>query len=126
MLLPRGRQQFSRLELTAAKVAVPANRILLNEIDILVDHVAYWTDSMDAFRYFQNSTARFHTFLANRLVVIHDVSQTGEWRYMYINRKLNTADHASRDLSADSLVIKRNGAKHQTFNLNQRNSCLKI
>ena len=38
----------SRLELTAATVTVPANRILLSEKDILVDHVADWSDSMAA------------------------------------------------------------------------------
>ena len=57
---------------------------------------------MAVLRYIKNSTARFHTFVANRLAVIHDGSHTSEWRY--INTKLNPADHASRGLSADSLV----------------------
>lgn len=93
------------MELTASTVAVPARRISLIIIDNVLQHVACWSYSMAALRYLQNSMARFHIFLANRWVVIVDVSHTGEWRYMYINTKLNPANHASIYLSADSLVI---------------------
>ena len=112
---PLKQTTLSWLELTAATVAVPANRILLSEIDILLNHVAYCSDSTATLRYFQNSTARFHIFLANRWVVIHEVSHTSKWKYMYINTKLNPADHASPGLSADSWVIWRNGVNAAPF-----------
>ena len=84
---PLKQTTIPRLEFTAATVAVRTNRLLLSEIDIPVDHVTHWTDSMAVLRYIQNSTARFHTFVTNKLAVIHDGSQTSEWRY--INTKLN-------------------------------------
>ena len=62
---PLKQTTIPRLELTAATVAVRTNRMLLSEIDIPVDHVTYWTDSMAVLRYIQNSTARIHTFVAN-------------------------------------------------------------
>ena len=62
---PLKQTTIPQLELTAATVAVRTNRMLLIEIDIPVDHVTYWTNSMAELRYIQNSTARIHTFVAN-------------------------------------------------------------
>lgn len=54
-----------RMELIAATVAVKTNKMLLTEIDILVDCVVFWSDSMAVLRYIQSSTESFHTFVAN-------------------------------------------------------------
>ena len=91
-----------RLELTAATVAVRTNRMILNELEIPVQHSYFWTDSMSVLRYIRNTTSRYHTFVANRLAIIHEGSNSGNWNY--INTKLNPADIASRGISADDLV----------------------
>ncbi|XP_062582044.1 uncharacterized protein LOC134243832 [Saccostrea cucullata] len=99
--------------MTAATVAVRTNRMLLRELNIPVHRITYWTDSMAVLRYIQNSTARFHTFVANRLAVIHEGSQPTDWRY--INTRLNPADHASRGISADGLLKQENWIKPSNF-----------
>lgn len=93
-----------RLELTAATVAVRVNKMLTNELDIPIDQTFFWTDSMSVLRYIWNTATRFHTFVANRLAVIHDGSVPGQWRY--ISSELNPADHASRGVDAEALLRK--------------------
>ena len=48
-----------------------------------------------------NEDARFQTFVANRLVVIHEGSNTRDWRY--VNTYLNPADYASRGLTSTEM-----------------------
>lgn len=110
---PLKQTTISRLELTEATVAVRTNKMLLTELDMPIDRVVFWTDSMAVLRYIQNRTARFHTFVANRLAVIHEGSQPSNWRY--INTKVNPADYASRGLSANGLIMQENWIKAPSF-----------
>ena len=71
------------------------------------------TCSITVLKHIQNRKARFHTFVANRLAVIHDGSHTSEWRY--INTKLNPADHASRGQSVNSLLQEEKWIKALNF-----------
>ncbi|VDI00951.1 Hypothetical predicted protein [Mytilus galloprovincialis] len=91
-----------RLELTAATVAVRTNKMILKELEIPVQRSYFWIDSMTVLRYIKNTTSRFHTFVANRLAVIHEGSNIFDWRY--ISTKLNPADLASRGVSAEGLL----------------------
>ena len=63
-----------RLELSAAVVASRLDKTLLNEIDIPVDESAFWTDSTCVISYIRNNDKRFHTFVANRIAIIHDAT----------------------------------------------------
>lgn len=89
-----------RLELTAATVAVRTNKMLKDELKMKIDRSVFWTDSMSVLRYVRNTTSRFHTFVANRLMIIHEGSNVSDWRY--INTKLNPADIASRGLPVEN------------------------
>ena len=91
---PLKKVTIPRLELTAATVAVRTDKMLKRELDIRIDKTTFWTDSMSVLRYIRNSTSRFHTFVANRLNVIHEGSEPEEWRY--VSTKINPADVASR------------------------------
>ena len=71
---PLKQTSIPRMELTAATVAVRVNAMILREMQMKIDRIFYWTDSMTVLRYIANETARFHTFVANRLVVIKDGS----------------------------------------------------
>ena len=53
-------------------------------------------------RYIFNETKRFHTFVGNRISVIHDGSNTSQWRY--IDSNSNPGDDASRGLSVEGLL----------------------
>eukprot|EP00105_Crassostrea_gigas_P034805 XP_019918953.1 PREDICTED: uncharacterized protein LOC105318561 [Crassostrea gigas] len=110
---PLKQTTIPRLELTAATIAVKTNKMVLTELDMPIDRVVFWTDSMAVLRYIQNRIARFHTFVANRLAVIHEGSQPSNWRY--INTKVNPADYASRGISANSLIMQENWIKAPSF-----------
>ena len=85
-----------RLELTAAAVAVRMNHMLLKELQIPVNNVHYWTDSMSVLQYIQNETARFHTFVTNRVNLIREGSTPDQWHY--VKSEDNPADDCSRGL----------------------------
>ncbi|XP_035657338.1 uncharacterized protein LOC118403009 [Branchiostoma floridae] len=83
-----------RLELNAAVVAVRVDSMLKRELDLKVDRTHFWTDSTTVLKYINNETSRFHTFVANRLATIRQVSSPRQWRY--VESGLNPADDASR------------------------------
>lgn len=110
---PLKQTTIPRLELTAATVAVRTNKMLLTELDMPIDRVVFRTDNMAVLRYIQKRTARFRTFVANRLAVIHEGSQPSNWRY--INTKVKPADYASRCLLANGLIMQENWIKAPSF-----------
>ena len=87
----------SRLELTAAVIAVKIKELLLEESGYNVESVYLWTDSTAVLQYINNTSSRFQVFVANRLARIHDGSTASEWRH--VPGKLNPADTASRRLA---------------------------
>ncbi|XP_074649024.1 uncharacterized protein LOC141904337 [Tubulanus polymorphus] len=92
------------MELTAATVAVRLHSMVARELDIEFDEVFYWTDSKSVLRYIANDTARYQTFVANRVNVIRDGSQVSQWRY--IDTKHNPADIVSRGLQPSKSPVK--------------------
>lgn len=88
-----------RLELMAATMAVRVNEWVMNAMEMKIDSTFFWTDSTSVLKYIRNDSARFHTFVANRLAVIKDGSQQNQWRYVDSNR--NPADDASRGHQTD-------------------------
>ena len=93
-----------RLELSAAVVASRLDKTLRKEIDIPVDESVFWTDSTCVISYIQNNDKRFHTFVANRIAIIHDATSPSQWRY--VDSERNPADDASRGLTVDSVIFK--------------------
>ncbi|XP_068741760.1 uncharacterized protein [Montipora capricornis] len=93
-----------RLELSAGVVASRLDKILRKEIDLPVGESVFWTDSTCVISYIQNNDKRFHTFVANRIAIIHDASSPSQWRY--VNSEGNPADDASRGLTVDSVISK--------------------
>ena len=72
------------------------------ELELPNDDLVFWTDSTSILKYITNEDRRFHTFVANRVALIHDGSCPCQWRY--IQSKQNPADDASRGLTADALL----------------------
>ena len=71
-----------RLELSAAVLAVQLDRTLREELDMSIDRSIFWSDSTAVLQYIKNEDKRFHTFVANRLAVIHDGSQPSQWNFV--------------------------------------------
>ncbi|XP_065068249.1 uncharacterized protein LOC135693649, partial [Rhopilema esculentum] len=104
-LTPLKRITIPRLELTAATLSVKLDSMLKRELDMKLGESVFWTDSTAVLRYIANESRRFHTYVGNRIAVIHDGSSPSQWRY--VDTSLNPADDASRGLSADGLINSR-------------------
>lgn len=91
-----------RLELTAAVLAVRVDQMLKAELQLTLEPSRFWTDSMSVIKYIKNEDKRFHTFVANRVSTIREVTEVSQWGY--INTKDNPADDASRGLKAEELL----------------------
>ena len=89
-----------RLELASCKLGVELAKIIEREMDLELD-IHYWTDSMSALRYVSNDSARFHTFVANRVHFIREGSNVKQWRY--IQSELNPADMGTRGVNPDDV-----------------------
>jgi len=81
-----------RLELSAA---------VREELDILINQSTFWPDFTCVLQYIRNQSKRFHTFVANRLSVIHENSAPYQWRH--IRSEYNPADKATRGLTVDEM-----------------------
>ncbi|XP_035988947.1 uncharacterized protein LOC118561130 [Fundulus heteroclitus] len=93
----------SRLELTAATVAVKMDKLLKKELELELKDSVFWTDSTAVIKYLNSETTRFKTFVANRITAILQHSQPCQWRY--VNSSSNPADFVSRGLTAESLLL---------------------
>ena len=83
-----------RLELQAAVLAAKVEAMLLSELDIALLPSRFWSDSEIVLKYINNSSRRFHTFVANRVSTICEVSDPSQW--YHIPGSDNPADIISR------------------------------
>ena len=90
-----------RLELSAVALAVHSDKSVREELDVPITQSTYWSDSTCVFQYIRNQSKRFHTFVANRLSVIHENSAPHQWRH--ISSELNPADEVSRGLTVEEM-----------------------
>lgn len=86
-----------RLELTAAALAVRMNQMLTDELEYQLSSAHFWTDSKAVLGYIRNESARYKTFVANRVNIIRELSDVNQWHY--IESDANPADLASRGVS---------------------------
>ncbi|XP_069986261.1 uncharacterized protein [Penaeus vannamei] len=91
-----------RLELTAATVAARMDCKLRKELGLKLEDSVFWTDSTPMLKYLFNQKARYHTFVANRVNLIRELSSASAWRYVDTNS--NPTDLASRDLDVDTFL----------------------
>ena len=90
-----------RLELSATVLAVQLDKSVREELDVPITQSTYWSDSTCVLQYIRNQSKRFHTFVANRLSVIHENSAPHQWRH--ISSELNPADEVSRGLTVEEM-----------------------
>ena len=91
-----------RLEHQAAVMAVRMGQAIQKELYVMPSQITYWTDSTTVLHYIKSQGTRFHTFVANRVAEIKEVSDPETWRH--VPGRLNVADDCSRGLSAQDLV----------------------
>ena len=88
-----------RLELTAAVLTAKISQFVIRECDFKFSRVFLWTDSTVVLRYINNTSARFKTFVANRLEIIHSLTNVNDWHF--VPTASNPADLASRGVWPD-------------------------
>ena len=92
-----------RLELCAAVLAVRISLMIDKELQYSDVRHFYYTDSKVVLGYINNSTKRFHVFVANRVGFIQSHTRSSQWNH--IDGKNNPADVASRGAFPEHLVI---------------------
>ena len=91
-----------RLELAAALLSVKVDRLLRAELHLPLQTSMFWVDSQAVLKYIASDSARFHTFVANRVAFIRENTNIQQWKF--IEGKHNPADDASRGLSAKKFL----------------------
>ena len=91
-----------RLELIAATLETKVNKVITRELEgrLKINSVTYWTDFMIVLKYIASEVQRFATFVANRVAVIRQESDPGQWRH--VRSELNPADYASPVIKASA------------------------
>ena len=102
-------------------MSVQLNKILTKELEIAIDKVTFWTDSMTVIRYIANESKRFHTYVANRVAFIREESSPSQRRY--IDSKFNLADEASRGITTDAFVHNGRWIKGPVFLTTSESEC---
>ena len=100
-LAPIKQISIPRLELCTAVTVVQVNALLQRELKMKIDETFYWIDSTIVLAYIKNQEKRFHTFVANRLTIIHEGSKVDQWRH--VPSTVNPADDASRGFAAHEM-----------------------
>ncbi|XP_077983962.1 uncharacterized protein LOC144438690 [Glandiceps talaboti] len=92
-----------RLELsTAAVVSARMSDYIKKELQINDVKEYFWVDSKVVLGYINNESKRFHTYVANRVQQIRELTTPDAWKY--VNTGLNPSDDASRGITAKQLV----------------------
>ena len=102
-LAPLKQMTIVRLELQAAVLGARLADRIRRELSYQIDEICFWTDSAVVIQFLQNESRRFHTFVANRIAEIHDLTDTREWRH--IPSQLNPADVCSPGMTGPKLKM---------------------
>ncbi|KAK0134727.1 hypothetical protein N1851_029616 [Merluccius polli] len=102
---PLKQMTIPRMELAAAVLSVRLDKLLNAELHLPIQNSTFWVDSQAVLKYIANDSARFHTFVANRVSFIRENSSVQQWKF--IESKHNPADEASRGLSVQKFLDNR-------------------
>ncbi|XP_053406667.1 uncharacterized protein LOC123558187 [Mercenaria mercenaria] len=83
-----------RLELLAASLGLQLTQAICNVLDMPVENVVFWSDSMNVLYWIHGASRQYKTFVANRVGSIHEITSPSQWRHVpTVN---NPADLTSR------------------------------
>ena len=109
---PKKTVSIPRLELAAATISVNIGDKLKNELEYENIKDYYWMDSKVVLGFIGNES-RFHTYVANRVQLIHEHTTPSQWHY--VETALNTADEGSRGMSPKDFMEKSEWIKGPDF-----------
>ena len=88
-----------RLELTTATLFVNISKLIREELQYSINKEYFWTDSQVVLGHIQNESKRFKVFVVNRIQIIKEHFEVGQWQY--VASKDNPADHKSSGISGN-------------------------
>ncbi|XP_064485903.1 uncharacterized protein LOC135398425 [Ornithodoros turicata] len=91
-----------RLELCAAVLAVEIAELVVNEIDVHIEDVRYYTDSKVVLGYICNQSRRFYLYVSNLVNRLRRSTKPEQWHYVPTDQ--NPADHATGPVAAAALT----------------------
>ena len=100
-LAPIREHSIPRLELCAAVLVVEVAQFALEQLDLEIDNVKFYTDSKVVLGYISNETRRFFVCVGNRVERIRKFSTPKQWNY--VPTDCNPADSATRTLQAHEM-----------------------
>ncbi|XP_033761542.1 uncharacterized protein LOC117343309 [Pecten maximus] len=103
-LAPSHGHSIPRLELCGALLATELAQIVIDNLDVDLDTVQYYTDSKVVLGYINNKTRRFYNYMSNRVERILRHSSPSQWNY--ISTKDNPADCGTRGVSSSNELDK--------------------
>ena len=90
-----------RLELMAAVIGVRLSSKISSVMDLKMDQVVFWSDSVNVLWWVRGRSREFKPFVANRVGEIQSTTDPDQWRY--VPTSVNPADILSRGMSAKEL-----------------------
>ena len=91
-----------RLELMAAVLGTKLAESITKALDIKMDSVVFFSDSMNVIHWVRSISRSFKQFVANRISFIQEVSDPKQWHY--VPTKENPADMLTRGLKVKTLA----------------------
>ncbi|GBP97210.1 hypothetical protein EVAR_67635_1 [Eumeta japonica] len=98
---PIKKQTLPRLELCAAVLGVELTNRVKQDLHLQDTANFFWSDSKIVLAWINSPAASFHTFVANRIAKIQELSDSVQWRH--VRSKENPADAISRGLAPERL-----------------------
>ncbi len=92
---------YSSSRALCSLLAADMAEFIISEMYIKLDTVTFFTDSEVVLGYFYNEKCRFHIFAHNRVQRIRICYGPQQWHY--VSSEQNSADHATRSVSAGRL-----------------------
>ncbi|XP_053398139.1 uncharacterized protein LOC128556613 [Mercenaria mercenaria] len=71
---------IARLELLAASLGLQLTQAICNVLDMPVENVVFWSDSMNVLYWIHGASRQYKTFVANRVGSIHEITSPSQWR----------------------------------------------
>ena len=105
-LAPIKTVSLPRLELNAAVIGVRLYKVIIKEIDLPINEIFFWTDSMLVLQYIRDANHRFKVFVANRVTEIGEQTNPEQWNY--VEGKSNPADTCSRGVMSPVQLLQDN------------------
>lgn len=100
-LAPSSGHTIPRKELCAAVLGIEIAQCAIENLNITIDTVHYYTDSKVVLGYICNETKRFYIYVANRVDKIRKFSEPNQWNY--VHTYANPADAGTRSIPAHEI-----------------------